>query len=403
MKTDKLIRSETLDNLFIYKHRKEILKKLKPYLNNGFYNITNLLEVGAVYNLGYGEKSNGKSTAVQMVACVIFWLYGAETVLLRTYQENFKLGKAPAMFNGLPQGFMSYLTNGVYDKVVYRNSNWFFAKYDENKDKDILCEKPFCHRMSVMNSGASYQFPEVRLIFFDEFITKEGNYQGEFDEFVKVISTIVRVRKDIQIFMMGNTVNSNSIYFKEMGLKNIINKTQKQGTIDIYKYNDDCILAAEYCENAKAKVNNDIYFPFESTSAEMVKNGAWDTGVYKHLPYKYRPKDILFTYFIIFQDKQYRCDIITTDRLIKHNEIIRDNFDFTYIHESHEDLSMPSDDIIIFSDDRSPKPNIIERITQPVLSIHRRILKYWQSNKIFYQDNTVGDNISAYLRWCSHK
>lgn len=394
-------RNEFLDNLFVYKHRKEILKVLKPYLSDKFYNITKLLEAGGVYNIGYGEKSNGKSTAVQMVMCVIFWLYGSESILLRTYNEDFKRGRADGMFNGIPSGFVSYLTKGVYDSVTYRNFKWYFSRFDQESNKTVLCEKPFCHRMCILNAGSSFQFPDVRLIFFDEFISKTGNYQGEFDDFITVISTILRVRTDIQIFMMGNTVNSRSVYFREMGLERVVDKKQPQGTIDVYVYGDEkSTVAVEYCENAKAKINNELYFPFKNSITQMITNGAWLTNIYPHLPYKYNSKDIIFSYFILFEDKQYKCDIICTDKLVKRGELVKDNFDFTYIYESNFDLSVPDDDIIIFQWEHNPKPNYIRRITKPYLYIHRQIFKYFEANKVFYQDNTVGDHIRAYIKLC---
>ena len=63
--------------------------------------------------------------------------------------------------------------------------------------------------------------------------------------FANVLSTIIRHRNDVKIFMLANTVNKYCPYFKEMGLKHITE--MKQGSIDIYTYgSSDLRVAVEY-------------------------------------------------------------------------------------------------------------------------------------------------------------
>lgn len=383
-----MTRNNVLENLFIYKHRKDIIKYLNKYSGKGHYDIRPLLETGGTYNLAIGEKSNGKSTAVQMVGCIIWWLYGAQSILLRTYDEDFKQGRAQGMFNGLPDGFIDYLTKGKYNCVVYKNTKWWFAKRNEDDSYEYASE-PFCHRVHILNCGSSFQFPKIKLIFFDEFITKTGDYPSLWEDFQTVLSTMIRLQMDVQIFMCGNTINAHSVFFKEMGLTNI--KKQKQGTIDVYQFGDSCLIACEYCGNAKAKQNNDVYWPFSNSASKMITSGAWQLNVYPHCPCEYKPKDILFTYFIIFEEQIYQCEIISTD-----------DMDFTFIHEKSTPIQNPDEDII-FQLEEDARPNYIKNIAKPVLAIHKNILRYWQMNKVFYQDNVVGDNIQAYINFCTGK
>src|SRR5699024_11620877 len=60
--------------------------------------------------------------------------------------------------------------------------------------------------------------------------------------FMNTVSTIVRRRTDVKIFMLGNTVNKYNPYFKEMGLNHA--NQMEQGTIDIYKYGKSPLTVA---------------------------------------------------------------------------------------------------------------------------------------------------------------
>ena len=58
-------------------------------------------------------------------------------------------------------------------------------------------------------------------ILFDEFITRSMYLPDEFVIFTNVLSTIIRDRNNVKIFMCGNTVNKYCPYYKEMGLNNV--------------------------------------------------------------------------------------------------------------------------------------------------------------------------------------
>ncbi|MFV3037454.1 phage DNA encapsidation protein, partial [Klebsiella pneumoniae] len=99
----------------------------------------------------------------------------------------------------------------------------------------------------------STSFPDIDLIIFDEFLTNRLYLNDEFILFMNTVSTIVRRREDVKIYMLGNTVNKYCPYFAEMGLEHIPKMTQ--GTIDVYAYgNSDLTVAVEYCKSPDSKV-----------------------------------------------------------------------------------------------------------------------------------------------------
>ena len=69
---------------------------------------------------------------------------------------------------------------------------------------------------------------------------------------MNVVSTIVRQRNDVKIFMAGNTVNQYCPYFTEMGLTHI--KEMDKGAIEVYKYGDSKLrVAVEYADSISTK------------------------------------------------------------------------------------------------------------------------------------------------------
>src|SRR5690606_4040116 len=111
--------------------------------------------------------------------------------------------------------------------------------------------------LSDTEHNKSISYPRVEIIFFDEFITKHLYLNDEFILFMNTISTIVRQRTNVTIYMCGNTVDKYCPYFKEMGLNHV--HKMEQGTIDVYRYgNSKLTVAVEYCASTKRKKKNNF-------------------------------------------------------------------------------------------------------------------------------------------------
>ena len=187
--------------------------------------------------------------------------------------------------------------------------------------------------------------------------------------------------------MLGNTVNQYCPYFKEMGLKHI--SKIKPGEIDVYTYGDSGLkVAVEYTMPNKAGKASDIYFAFDNPKLHMITGGAWEMALYPHCPIKYVPADVVFTYFIIFDDTTLQCDIIMHE---EHN--------FTFIHRKTTPLKYPDIDLI-YSTEFNSLPNWRRKITRPTSNIERKIAEYYTRDKIFYADNDIGEIVRNYLVWC---
>ena len=204
---------------------------------------------------------------------------------------------------------------------------------------------------------------------------------------MNVISTIVRHRTDVKIFMLGNTVNRYCPYFKEMGLAHI--KDMSPGTIDVYRYGDsELIVAVEYTQPNKDGKASDFYFAFDNPKLSMITGGTWEIDIYPHCPVKYKPNEIMFTYFIEFSGDLLQCEIV-----------LHDDMYFTFIHRKTTELKHPDRDLI-YTTDFSARYNYRRKITRPMSKLERKITEHFEKDKVFYSDNEVGEIVRNYLIWC---
>ena len=354
-----------------------------------FYSLKKILSKDAQYNIIFGERSNGKTYSVLKYGLEKFCKTGEQTAIVRRWSEDFKGKRGATMYQSLVNNHeIEKLTDGLWTDVYYYSGRWYLCKYNEKDERTVL-EKPIAYGFSLgsMEHDKSTSYPEITTILFDEFLTRTMYLPDEFVLFMNVLSTIIRNRKNVKIFMLGNTVNKYCPYFNEMGLRHI--KDMKVGDIDIYTYGDsDLKVAVEYCKPNKQGKESDTYFAFDNPKLNMITGGAWEVNIYPHCPIKYAPKDIKFTYFIIFDEEILQCEII-----------MKDNNNFTFIHRKTSPIKDAEKDLI-YSTEYNPLPNWKRKINKPVTELEKKIALYFAKDKVFYQDNDVGEIVRNYLLWC---
>lgn len=355
-----------------------------------FYSLKKIKEKNCQYNMIIGERSNGKTYSVLKEIIENYAVNGKQGAIIRRWLDDFRGKRGAVMFDAhVENGLISDLTKGEYNKVVYKSSRWYFARFDEGLNVDIVDEKPFCFAFALnsMEHDKSTSYPGVTIICFDEFLTRQYYLPDEFVLFMNVISTIVRYRDDVVIYMLGNTVNKVSPYFSEMGISHI--KDMKQGTIDVYTYGESQLkVAVEYCASISQSKESSIYFAFDNPKLQMITSGVWEIDIYPHCPVKYVPKDVRFIYFIIFNDEILQCEIVKKDNLI-----------FTFIHRKTTELKDEENDLI-YNLEYNPGRNYRRKITKPTNKREQLILDMFNQGKVFYQDNEVGEIVRNYFVTC---
>lgn len=353
-----------------------------------FYSLRAILSKGAQYNVIFGERSNGKTYAVLKYGLEQFINDGSQLAIVRRWQTDFTGKRGATMFDAIvSNGEISKLTRGEWSNVYYYSSRWYLCRYEENGDR-VTHEIPFAYGFAIssMEHDKSTSYPNVRNICFDEFISRNAYLPDEFVLFMNTISTIIRQRTDVKIFMLGNTVNKYCPYFEEMGLKHI--RTMKEGEIVAYRYGDsDLLVAVEYCKPNKEGKSSDMFFAFNNPKLSMITSGAWEIDIYPHCPVKYVPNDVLFTYYIVFSGDVLQCEIVGKDDRL-----------FTFIHRKTSPLDYDND--FIYTTEYDARPNVRRNITKPRTPLEKRITEFFLSDKVFYASNEIGEIVRNYLIWC---
>jgi hypothetical protein len=373
---------------------------IKNNVNKKYYNMLKVLNFDADYFILISERSNGKTYSVKVFGISRALHNQGDIGIIRRYDLDYK-NTASEMFNDVLD-VIERESNGRWNNVYYYGKKWYFCKYEDGKRVETD-SKPFAYGFYLNGEEhvKSVSYPTITTILFDEFITRNGYLDEELIKFTSIISTIVRLdtirfNVKIKIFMCGNTINKYCPYFRDMGLKHVTQ--QKQGTIDEYKINtksgDVLRVAVEYIDslNNKSSKPSNKFFAFDNPKLTMITDGKWEVAIYPHLPVKYERTDVLYSYVIYFDDDMVQGDIIQKDNML-----------FTYFHRKTSkidyDLAL-KDNRLIFQESYSPYPNVRRKITKPTNELEKKIAKFFVRDKVFYQDNEIGEIVSNYIKWC---
>jgi len=369
---------------------------------NIYWDIYPILSKKARYNVIYGERSNGKTYGTLQYCLECYFKDESEFAYIRRWDEDLVGKKGESLFNGiLKNGVINKLSKGKWNHVVYKSRAYYFAFIDD-EGTIISDTKPFCYAFALTQHEhyKSNSYPNIRNIIFDEFLTRGVYLPDEFVIFQNVLSTLIRLRDDVIIFMLGNTVNKYSPYFKEMGLDRI--RDQKIGTIDLYDYGDSGLtVAVEYSDMPVKEKKSNVYFAFDNPRLEMIKNGSWEIDLYPHYPRdQYEGinpyKDIKFTFYIEFEGSTLQCEVIykKEDREGNHKPSY-----FLFIHPKTTPIKQ-EEKPLVYSQTVSPLPNYRRKITKATSMIEKKIQQFFIKDKVFYSDNETGEIMRNYLIWC---
>lgn len=348
----------------------------------------------AKYYMIFGERSNGKTYAVIEKGMKQYVKTGKQFAIVRRWAEDIRGSKGATMLDNLvcnQKGVntIKKLTKGKFDRVVYRSRAWYLAYFDEELNKMILDVKPcaYAFALTEYEHYKSNSYPFIELVLFDEFMSKEGYIPDEFINFQHVLSTIIRHKSSVKVYMCANTVSKYCPYFGEMGITNA--RTMKQGSIDVYKYGDSRLsVAVEYTDGDPEGKPSDVYFAFDNPKLKMITQGSWQIDIYPHIRATFEKKDILFTYFVIFEEDTLQCEIVNKDNML-----------FTYVHAKTTPIKDDKKDII-FQVQPVEDRNVYTNLVYPSDELSKKIIYFFKANKVFYQSNEIGEIMNHYLNTC---
>lgn len=362
-----------------------------------YYSVKTLISKvpDAHYYMIIGERTNGKTYSILEYCLDRYVNYGEEFVYLRRFDEDIKYSRGSQIFQNLINNkVIEKLTKGVWNDVYYYAKKWYLKKTNKDNPKEsVISDTPFAYAFSLSSEehDKSTAYPKVKNIFFEEFLSRRNYLPDEFILFTSALSTIIRLRNDVKIFMAGNTINKYAPYFSEMGLTNI--KTMKVGTIEIYTYGDSGLkVAVEFSDMPSKDKPSNVYFAFNNPKLSMIRGdgGVWEIDIYPHLTkeMKYKPKDIIYKYYVVWDNDILQCDIVKLN-----------NTAFTFVHLKTTPIKEDNTNVV-YSTEHNYKPNYKRKITRANNKREEIILWFYKNEKVFYQSNEIGEIMRNYLAWC---
>lgn len=358
-----------------------------------YYDISHLLKdyPGAYYYMVFGERSNGKTYSAINYALERYFKHGEQFAYIRRFGEDIKRKNLQTLLDShVENKRIEELSGGTFSLVNYTGGKFIAYSYDENSGKIANDKHPmgYAFDLNAMEHHKSVSYPKITTIIFDEFLSRQGYLQNEFVLFMNTLSTIIRDRDNVVIFMIGNTVNKFCPYFSEMGLTHI--KEQKPGTVDIYTYSDTNLkVVVEYCDpiSKRGGKKSDTYFAFDNPQLKMITTGAWEIAIYPHLINRYRPKDVVYNFFIDFDETILHCELVTTDKEY-----------FIFVHPKTTPIKDENEDIV-YTNIPNAKWNYRLGITNQSDKLSLTIRRMIVENRVFYSDNETGEVLRNYILW----
>lgn len=311
------------------------------------YNLDAIDQKGALFNLIYGERSNGKSYQVKHKKAVVKYLKtGRRFILLRRWREEISSEKIEQYFSDVD---VMELTEGKYNCIVMFKKQLYLANYDVETGKTHKGERiGYVMALNAEQHYAGASYLDVDDIIFEEFMAR-GSYLGntEPDKLLNLWSTVDRKRGTTRVWLVGNTISRVCPYISEWGLRQIVS-TQKQGDINVIELPTDTtdengkpILVKLAIEHCKSTGVSSMAF---GRHRNMINKGSWQSDPQPHLPKSLNEYKSRFSFMFVYQDFKFACSYL------------QDKEEGLYVFFVKPYKGDIDDKTIVFSDQVKPSP-----------------------------------------------
>ena len=338
----------------------------------------------ADYNIVVGERGNGKTYDIQKMCIEKFLKTGEQCFLLRRWMEDVKPSNAANFWDGNLLAKLTDMSGGRFRNIVLRGMRYIAVDYDD-KGKPIVNEENtigFIWDVNEAERLKGQSFPGVTNIVFEEFISlsQMGYIPDEVTLFLNCLSTIIRDRTNVKVWMLGNTVNPYNPYFKHFGIKGL---ELRQG--EIWTKTDTltgCKLAVEFCAQRRQgslKGTSAKYFAFGTAdgSTDMILTGQWQLPDYPLK--KFRASQSVKKYVVLFDDRKMMMHLM-----------INDNGDPYLYVRTLQDFRI-TDDLIVMDLLPNMKKNYYTAFQNlPLNDTTRMIYSLLTNKKIYFDDRMTG-------------
>lgn len=334
------------------------------------------------------QRGTGKTTNYLLLGMIMNKLYGTILHYVRDLHNMITPKNMQDILSTIIRyNYIEKITDGKWHSAYYRSRRWYYC----NRDNDgVIIEKSDIHFMyccacdESATLKSSYQCDTADIIIFDEFISKY-NYNGEFVDFVDLLSTLIRKRKSAKIFMLANTIDIENNMFYELTIADTIQSmeigecvevtTEKGTNIEIEIIGDKI--------QPQTKEHNKLFFGFNNPKLASITGEGWATFNYPHI---WSEENIEYIYngvYILHNGKYIRMDIVNTEKIGL----------CIFAHKA----TRTYEDSIIYTTEEITDKRFLEFSTdnKPITIFIKDMVR---NRRVFYDNNTTGNLFSAFLK-----
>lgn len=214
-----------------------------------YYSTDRIKSVNAHWNVIFGGRSNGKSTAVCKDLIDDFKASGAKFGRVLRYITDCRENEMLNWFNS--DYLKEYVETKYHQNIWFDGGQWFF--YDMGEDPTLKrTKKEYFGRVFILNSEYRYksaQYDDITKLVCEEFVLlNPADYiPFEFEHFLSLVSTVNRHRKNLSVWLIGNTLNKSNPYFNGLGI-NIDKLKIYPGQLRTMRNSYGTLYAVDYAE-----------------------------------------------------------------------------------------------------------------------------------------------------------
>ena len=349
------------------------------------YDITDIIPLGNEALKWYiltSERSVGKTTNVLLIGMVMHKLYGTITQLIRHHID--KASYYETLFNTIVAynkgQYIKALTDGKYNTVKYHWKNFYYAITDE-KGKIIKSEKPFCVSLAAdecYSLCSFYEAPKGDWIILDECFN-ETNRPEEFVHFVHLHKTIVRERMSDKIILLGNNLDINNIWYRQLMIHNEVRKMEKGQSRIVYT-SEGMPIYVHFMENRapeKRRIFNKAHYGWNNPQLNAITgNGNWNVRMYPQTCRLEEREQIQRGIFFSYHD-----DLYLEGAFIKSRSGV-----YFEIHPTKRYTAVDGD--LLFTLDFVEEPN---QMVFGFDKLSKKLMKMIDMKRVVFSDNETGD------------
>ena len=241
-------------------------------LNIKWYSLDNILKHDAQYYMIFGERSNGKSYAVDKYILDKFFQDGEQFAFVKRYEDDIKTKYMSEVFTPLEP----YILENYGYRLKFYRGQWLVYE-DGTEGKISECKvMGYAFSLNNVNRTKATSYPNVTTILFEEFMSIDCTYlPDELNLFLNLISTIVRYRHNVKIFMLANAISKYSPYSEALGIR--LHRLKK-GEIVTREYRDKKGFVTRFAIERSENVN---VFDNNQNTQKIVYNNFGNAGVGK--------------------------------------------------------------------------------------------------------------------------